>query len=54
MTLAVGIASNTVVFSVVRSVFLRPLPYPDANRLVYVSQSYPGNPEGGAQFSNPT
>ena len=54
MTLAVGIASNTVVFSVVRSVFLRPLPYPDADSLVYVSQSYPGNPEGGAQFSNPT
>jgi putative ABC transport system permease protein len=54
VTLAVGIASNTVVFGVVRSVFLRPLPYPDANRLVYVSQSYPGNPEGGAQFSNPT
>jgi putative ABC transport system permease protein len=54
VTLALGIASNTVVFGVVRSVFLRPLPYPDANRLVYVSQSYPGNPEGGAQFSNPT
>jgi putative ABC transport system permease protein len=54
MTLAIGIASNTVVFSVVHGVFLRPLPYPDTNRLVFVSQSYPGNPEGGAQFSNPT
>ena len=32
LILAVGIASNTVIFSTVQSVFLRPLPYPDADR----------------------
>ena len=53
LTLAIGIASNTVIFSIVKSVFLSPLPYPDASRLVYVSQAYPGFPAGGGQFSYP-
>ncbi len=30
------------------------MPYPDPSRLAYVSQSYPGFPEGGGQFSYPT
>jgi hypothetical protein len=34
--------------------FPRPLSYPDIGRLVYVSQAYPGFPEGGGQFSYPT
>jgi putative ABC transport system permease protein len=54
MLLALGIASNTIIFSAVQSVFLRPLPYPEADRLVYVSQAYPGFPEGGGQFTYPT
>src|SRR5579863_932085 len=54
LTLALGIASNTIIFSAVHSVFLRPMSYPDASRLVYVSQAYPGFPEGGGQFSYPT
>jgi putative ABC transport system permease protein len=52
-TLAIGIASNTLIFSVAESVFLRPMPYPDSSRLVYVSQAYPGFPEGGGQFAYP-
>jgi putative ABC transport system permease protein len=51
LMLALGIASNTIIFSVASAVFLHPLRYPDSSRLVYVSQSYPGFPQGGGQFS---
>ncbi|HWY76174.1 MAG TPA: permease, partial [Verrucomicrobiae bacterium] len=54
LILAIGIASNTLIFSVAHSIFLRPMSYPDVGRLVYVSQAYPGFPEGGGQFSYPT
>ena len=40
--LTLGIAVNTAIFSVVNAVLLRPLPYPDANRIVYF-MSNPGN-----------
>jgi putative ABC transport system permease protein len=54
LILAIGIASNTIIFGLARSVFVHPVPYPDPSGLVYVSQSYPGFPEGGGQFSYPT
>jgi len=42
VTLAIGIASNTIIFGVARSAFSGRL-YPDSKRLVYVvSQAYPG------------
>lgn len=42
LTLAIGIGANTAVFSVVDGVLLKPLPYPDANRLVALWLDAPG------------
>ena len=39
IALMLGIASTTVIFSVVDGVLLRPLPYPEADRIVSVSQT---------------
>ena len=39
--LALGIAANVVVFGLVNGLFLRPLPFPDADRLVHVNETAP-------------
>ena len=41
MTLALGIGANTLVYSVVDGVLLQPLPYPESDRLMLVSESLP-------------
>lgn len=53
LTLALGIGANAAIFSVVRSVLIRPLVNRDADRLIYIRQTAPGIGSENLTFSVP-
>jgi predicted permease len=49
--MALALGANTALFTVIRGVLLRPLPYSQPERLVRIYRNYPSNPDRGGPLS---
>src|SRR5436305_13940351 len=46
VALGLGIGANTAMFSVLNTILLKPLPYPESERLIRIDRATPQNPQG--------
>ncbi|MBL8959858.1 MAG: ABC transporter permease [Gemmatimonadetes bacterium] len=51
-TLAVGLGAATIIYAIAHAVMLRPLPFPDADRLLLISERNPSGQEFAISESN--